>query len=282
MIEVRIRPMTRSDIPGGNRLREIAGWNQTEVDWGRFLDLEPSGCFVACHGDEVVGTVTTLAYEGRVGWVGMVLTDPAVRRQGIGTRLLDRGIEQLERSGVQSVKLDATPMGRPVYVKRGFVDEYEIERWEGTAPEGAKRVLGDMSKPELIQVCRSDRTVFGADRTRLLSSIWSANPAYSAVLHDGSEISGYILGRAGSRAHYLGPWVATSRAAAEKLLDEFLARVPGEKVYVDVCVRNPDARALVEARGFRFQRPLTRMYRGPNDHPGQPERVCGIAGPELG
>ena len=87
-----IRPMTAADIPAGMRLRELAGWNQTEQDWQRFLKLAPSGCFVACVDGRVRGTVTTLDFEKRLGWVGMVLVDPEYRRQGMGTGLLEAGV----------------------------------------------------------------------------------------------------------------------------------------------------------------------------------------------
>jgi hypothetical protein len=39
---------------------------------------------------------------------------------------------------------------------------------------------------------------------------------------------------------------------------------------------------LLKFSGFVYARPLTRMYRGPNDHPGHPESVCAIMGPEFG
>ena len=65
--ETVIRAMTAADIPAAMRLREIAGWNQNEADWHRFLEIEPEGCFVACRLERVVGTVTTLGYEKRFG-----------------------------------------------------------------------------------------------------------------------------------------------------------------------------------------------------------------------
>jgi len=33
---------------------------------------------------------------------------------------------------VPTIRLDATPLGRPVYAKLGFVDEYEVTRYGGT------------------------------------------------------------------------------------------------------------------------------------------------------
>ena len=69
--------------------------------------------------------------------IGMVLVPPEKRRMGIGTALLMHGIEYLEAKGVAAVKLDATPLGRPLYEKLGFVVEYDLalkQRCPGTFP----------------------------------------------------------------------------------------------------------------------------------------------------
>jgi len=281
--------MTVNDVAAGNHLRELVGWNQTENDWLRFLQLEPEGCFVASVDGNVCGTVTTLNYQNRVAWIGMILVDPAYRRHGIGKKLLDTGILYLEEKKVETMKLDATPMGHDLYAQRGFVDEYVIERWEGRAPDspssGDPRPASDLDalkQPGLDRILEADRSVFGADRSALLRSIWRNDPAFSAAVFSGSEVSGYILGRSGARAVYLGPWVAHDRAVAERLFAAFLNRVPGANVFVDVCLENDHARSIVERAGFQFQRMLTRMYRGSNRNPGNPRLVCGIAGPELG
>lgn len=292
MLSATLRLMTEDDLAAANRLREIAGWNQTQADWRRFLALEPEGCFVACVDGQVCGTVTNLNYENRVAWIGMILVDPAFRRHGIGKKLLDKGIEYLETKKVETTKLDATPMGHDLYLQRGFVDEYMIERWEGVAPgrptesQDASQLSnpGGLEPDELKLVLEKDREVFGADRSALLHSIWQDARTFSAAAYCGNEVLGYILGRKGARATYLGPWVARDDLSmmAGSLFDGFLRRVPGAKVFVDVCLENPHARTIVQRAGFKFQRPLTRMYRGTNRHPGKPNLVCGIAGPELG
>ncbi len=277
-----IRKMTAADIPAGMRLCEIAGWNQVERDWQRFLDLEPEGCFVAEQDARVCATVTTLRFQNRFGWLGMLLADPATRRQGLGTRLLEEGCSYLVNAGVETVKLDGTPMGRNLYLQRGFVDEYEIQRWEGRTSTRTGGDLPPMTPSDLDEVCALDREIFGADRSRLLSSIWHENPNLSVVMRRAGGIEGYLLGREGSRARYFGPWVALSRPAAETLMRAILGRFPDQPAFVDMCLRNPEAAAVAQAFGFKYQRILSRMYRGPNNHPGAPHLVYGIAGPELG
>ena len=106
--------MTKLDIPSRMRLKEIAGWNQTAQDWERFLTASPGGCFVAELDGEVCGTATTISYEGRFAWVGMVLVDPEFRGRGLGAKLLARAIEHLDAGKVSTIKLDSTPLGKPL------------------------------------------------------------------------------------------------------------------------------------------------------------------------
>ena len=260
----------------------IVGWNQTPVDWLRFLRASPEGCFAAEVGGAVVGTATTIVYEGRFAWIGMVLVDPEHRGRGIGTRLLDRTIEHLDAAKVPTLKLDATPQGKPIYEKLGFVAEYEIERWKLQRPPGAQTAHTMSGSPNLKRLVRLDREIFGADRSALLQSLHQDAPEFTMVSEFMGNLNAYAWGRKGSRADHLGPWMAQDEPSARELLDEFLRRSARETVFVDVMRENPFARALVRSRGFEFSRPLTRMYRGPNEFPGRPDLLCAVLGPEFG
>ena len=41
-----IRQMRPEDIGDAMRLKQAAGWNQTEQDWVNVMALEPEGCWV--------------------------------------------------------------------------------------------------------------------------------------------------------------------------------------------------------------------------------------------
>ncbi len=280
--EISIRVMTHADIPDGLRLRAAAGWNQTEEDWRRLLELEPEGCFAACEGSSVVGTVTTLRFEKAFGWIGMLLIDPAARKRGIGTLLLHRALAYLQDNGIECARLDGTPMGYNLYLKHGFADEYEIQRWEGISKVETCVGLPAIQETDLNAICRWDGRVFGADRSRLIECLWRRNPDCSAIVQTAGETAGYVLWRPGARAWYLGPCLADSAETARLLIREMLGRVPGKPVFIDVCTKNPWGLKVLDPFGFRYQRPLVRMYRGSHTHPGEPQYVYGIAGPELG
>ncbi|HUU13529.1 MAG TPA: GNAT family N-acetyltransferase [Terriglobia bacterium] len=280
--DMNLRLMTTADIPAGMRLKDIAGWNQTLADWERFMRASPGGCFAAEVGDAVVGTATTIVYEERFAWIGMVLVDPEHRGRGIGTRLLEKTIEHLDALGVPTLKLDATPQGKPIYEKLGFVAEYEIERWKLQRAPGVQATHPAPPPPNLERLLRLDREVFGAGRSALLQSLHHDAPEFTMATGFMGDLTAYALGRKGSRADQLGPWIGRDEASAQELLDEFLRRSARQTVFVDAMRENPFARVLLRSRGFEFSRPLTRMYRGPNNYPGRPDLVCAVLGPEYG
>ena len=274
--------MTTAEIPGVMRLKDLAGWNQTPADWERFLRASPEGCFFVEDRGQVVGTVTTIIYEGKVAWIGMVLVDPDHRGRGMGTSLLVKAIDHLDASDVPTIKLDATPQGRPIYEKLGFVPEYEIERWVLHRPPAAQVASQPSPVPDIDRIVELDYEVFGADRGDLLRSLHLDAPDFTLAVELQGEIVGYALGRGGTRADHLGPWMAWDEPTAWELLDEFLRRSARDTVFVDCLKDNSVARALLRSRNFQFSRPLTRMYRGTNSDPGRPELLCAILGPEFG
>ena len=279
-VTMRMRQMTRRDIPAGMQLKESANWNQTEADWELFLSANSEGCFVSEVDSRVVGTVATIIYEDRFAWIGMVLVDREFRNCGIGRALLQQAIEHLDSRGIPCMRLDATPQGRPVYEKLGFVDEYEIERWR--LKRQAAQTKSGATAPHLGDVLQLDREVFGADRSALLRALSESAPEFVQVLVGQTGVTGYSFGRHGSHSDHLGPWVANDKSGAEQMLDTFLARSARESIVVDCLKSNPWTRGALEARGFELARPLTRMRRGGNIYPGRPEVVCGILGPEFG
>ncbi len=275
--------MEAGDIAFGMALKDLAGWNQLPVDWERFQEYEPEGCFIVrCEG-RPAGTATTIAYEQLFGWVGMVLVHPDMRRRGLGTALLMAGIQYLEQRGVAAVKLDATPMGKELYDTIGFVDEYRLARWQGRGcagplPDG----LRELDLADLDTVAAFDRPIFGADRRRVLRRLLSEPGIRVAGAYVDDELQGYAAIRPGHKALYFGPWLALDGETAERLWQWGLAMAGDAPVYVDVLDPCPHGQALACASGFEQQRELIRMYRGKNVSPGRPDLQCGILGPETG
>ncbi len=279
---VRYREMTRADIPAGLRLCRAARWNQLEEDWRVFLDNSPQGCRVAERDANVIGTVATLPFGDRFTWVSMVLVDPAERGTGIGTRLLEEALGIL---GNACARLDATPAGRPLYARRGFVEECSISRMTATidaAHFAADPRVRPMREEYFDAVLAIDQAAFGADRAFLLHSLFQRAPGYAWVAIEDSAISGYCFGRPGFLYHQLGPVIASNGEIAAAVVAGCLARHHGARVGIDILRHDASWPRWLEQRGFTQERSLVRMYRGENRHAGRASGVYAIAGPEFG
>lgn len=284
-----IRVLGAADLPAADRLREQAGWNQTVEDWGRLLAWEPELSFGAVRDGDVLATVTATRFGGarQIAWVGMMLVDASVRRQGLGRTLLAHALDRLDACGVQTVGLDATPLGKTLYDGMGFSDVYTLRRRRGTVPPVAPPDdprLRPLASGDLPRLADLDASVFfGADRMRVLRDLVSAHAGgcWLAEAADGS-VAGYVLTRPGVGPWYLGPLVARDPSTADALLRRALAPLGGESVVVDTPDPNAEAGRLAERYGFEPQRPFIRMARGRALPEARTGWCYAIAGPEIG
>ncbi len=266
-------------------LRALAGWNQTKDDWMRFLNHQPDGCFIAEWDGQPVGTATTTIYEDKLAWIGMVLVHPDARRCGIGRALLEHCIAFLKPC-VACIKLDATPLGKTLYDTLGFKDEWTLRRWETDATELPVRPMkyrvrrwGD-ADVEPIQVL--DVEAFGLIRWPMVRRMtWQVSRSL-VHLTPKRRINAFGILRKGATAHYLGPVVAESIAAAGPLIKSFLTVLPDRPILWDIPDANIGAVELAKRLGFQPQRPLIRMFLGENKWPGNPQKIFALAGPEIG
>lgn len=300
-MDVVISTMSQRHLDAGLRLSAQNGWNQLEADWRRQLDLEPDACFVAEArdaeaGGQVVGTACACVFES-VAWVNLVLVDQAWRGRGIGTRLMRAVLDHLDGRGVVSIRLDATPLGQPIYEKLGFAVEYTLTRFGGILRErrGEGQTwsggVAEVAVPDdLPEIAALDWAVTATPRGRLLTYMMKHQPEAFHVVRGPEGIIAYAGCRPGARAWQIGPCLrggrfSTCRSvehdACTTLLNAVVARLAGKPVFIDVPDDNGSAAAWATSAGLTPQRPLTRMGRGPRVHE-QIERLWASFGPEKG
>lgn len=290
---VEIHPLKHEHIPFAMELKNIAGWNQTEADWQSYLQLEQSGCFLAQvttpDEDPKAGTATAISYDGKVGWIGMVLVHPSKRNRGVGTVLMEKSIQYLHDNEVPCIKLDATQMGRKVYVPLGFVDEYEVRRYESEKymSEGLFHpMVSDevypISTEHMDALSHWDAEKFGVMRKKVLEHFQQRDPSLCYWVENNGQIRGYMMAHQGYEAYQIGPFVAEDEHVAEALFRQVLKQINGHKVFLDVPVPNADGIRIMEKYRFTVQRSFTRMYLGDNAFKGQPKAIFATSGAELG
>jgi GNAT superfamily N-acetyltransferase len=258
-------------------LSKAASWNQNEADWRLMLGMGRGWGLTLADGTLAASTLV-LPY-GKFAWVSMVLVLPEQRRKGYASRLLRLAIADLENRG-QTPILDATPAGREVYRQAGFRETWGFKRFflkelsHSVAAGEAVREIREADWPEIL---RMDSKAFGSTRESLLRALRQRLPQAALMIGD----EGFVLGREGREARQIGPLVACDEQAAKSLLEHALSAVE-PPLYVDVVDHAPELSSLLEARGFVFQRPFTRMVRGADRAPGNEKAVFLVAGPELG
>jgi GNAT superfamily N-acetyltransferase len=266
-----IRLLTEGDVPATQSLSAAAGWNQTRADWLMLLELEPESCLaLECDG-LLVATTTLICYGSQLAWLGMVLTKGDYRRRGFARLLVAHALEVAGARRVETVKLDATALGMPLYEELGFRAEQPIERWRGRG----SGVLGTAAEygVTLGTMEPIDGDAFPADRSKLLERLMARDAAL--VCEDG-----YLLQRDGAGARYLGPCVARTPAVAEALLKSALAD-RNEPFLWDLLPSNAEAVRLATKFGFERDRRLVRMSRGKKLEEPR-EKIYAIAGFEFG
>ena len=259
MIEIRL--MTIDDLRLGLRLSRQAGWNQTESDWLRFMNMEPEGCFVAELDGCSIGTTTTCIFE-KVAWIAMVLVDKESRGRGVGTKLLKHSLDYLDGRKVKAVRLDATAAGRPIYEKLGFVPEYELARFEGMSRPGKTGPAMTEAVPELFaDMIEFDRRMTGTNRAKMLRLLFEEFPRNTRIVTLNEKIDGFITMRPGANAFQVGPCTATTNSGPA-LLSDALNRCAGQAVFVDIPSGNVHAVKIAGSGGLKIQRRFMRMCRG--------------------
>ncbi len=279
---LEIRRMEPGDIPVGVDLCRLAGWNQTEADWERLLTLSSKGVFVAEYRGIACATASATNYGSRTAWIGMVIVHPDYRRRDIGSSLMRHCIGYLREMGVESIKIDASEQGRPVYLKLGFDDERPLHRYIGRKPDGlevsepARELTAELIEP----IAECDVVAFGSDRSQLLRLL--AAQGQSVAVGTASGIKGYGFARTGAVTSHVGPVVSVDADTASSIVQALMARLPDGPICWDVLPDNVAAKALATSFGFTLQHRFTRMCLGSQAHAGDLSLVFGTAGLELG
>lgn len=279
---IACRQMKPDDIPSGLSLCRNNNWNQLARDWELFFKISPYGCRVASENEKITGSVTTIRYQHAFCWIGMLLVDPAHQRKGIGKQLLNEALAILKNE--ETVKLDATPAGRELYLQLNFEDEYPLMRMQ--AITGATGLTHSPAMPlqknELVRLCEADEIIFGANRESILHWLWQGAKEYAFIVKENNSMTGYCLGRRGYKFSQIGPVIADNIHYAKHLVMAALSNCEKQPVILDTSVDDPEWIEWLKGIGFTEQRTFIRMYKGVNRFPGIPGKQYAIAGPEYG
>lgn len=255
-----IRPMRPEDVePAAELLRRGEfGERLPFFDWA--LTQPTITPYVAVAGDRIVGTGVASAH-GITGWVGVIFVAADVRGGGLGRRITRTVIDELEARGCRSQILIASPLGRPIYERDGFLPLGQQIRFtiDGMPPDGGPDAgIRPFEAGDLEDLLALDRYATGEDREAVLRSIVS--PATTFVALDPANIVRAYLARA--------PWRGGALIALEP--DDALALLEIRRhstgisgmAGAGVLASNSVGRERLRAAGWLEERGGVRMIRG--------------------
>jgi len=283
--ELQIESLAPAHAEGVAHLSVEAGWNQVATDW-RLMLAEGRAFGIRDASGRWIASALVLPLGPAISWISMVLVTRPARRQGLGSRLLQRCLGEIEAQGV-AAGLDATELGRPVYLPLGFRDVYPISHWR--AEPGPRRAvdapLGVKVRPagpeDLVRIAVCDQARSGFARSHILQRLLSRAPALARVAEraDGA-LAGYALGRNGHSAMHIGPVVADDAAIGLALLSSAMAAAE-QRVILDVPDQQDAVRQWLTEQGATAPRTFMRMLRGHCPAVEDAGAIFALAGPEL-
>jgi hypothetical protein len=185
-------------------------------------------------------------------------------------------VDWLRDGGADTLLLQATAQGRPVYEQLGFVAEGAYRMWSVPPSRRLRRRDGHrgvrpLRASDLDAVLALDRAVTGENRTLALRGAWASG---GFALDDG-RLRGYHLHTPWGP----GPTVAADPDAGLALIDA--AQRPDESVRVGVPEANEPAVDAMTQRGYEEVAGTERMRLGPEVR-WRPDLVFGVFNPFWG
>jgi GNAT superfamily N-acetyltransferase len=277
-----IRTMRPDHAEAALHLSEEAGWNQTIADW-RFMLGQGHAVGVWEPDCGWVASSLTLPLGPDLSWISMVLVTRRQRRRGFGTKLLQRCIDSVREKGAVP-GLDATEIGRPVYLPLGFEDVYTISRWRLDGPISSETppagtAIRPMGPDDLDPVIAFDAQHTHMQRGATLHYLLGLVPNHACLAEANGKLVGYALGRPGRTATQIGPVIADNATVALALSARMTAL--GGSAILDVPDAHRDLADWLRGHGAIRERGYTRMTLG--RFPGLEDvgSIYALAGPEL-
>jgi GNAT superfamily N-acetyltransferase len=205
-------------------VEETSRADHAEGFWRLIYDAGIAHFTAARHGQGIIGCGALIRYPLHA-WIAFMAVKPSLRGRGIGRTILDRLMVEARSLGIETVRLDATNWGRPLYLGCGFKDEYRVLMYE-LLPTASADYLGpmDVSISNVLHgwCLEMDREAFGDDRSTLLREV---------VARGGKVLTAGKVGYGILSDKKIGPIVAESLEAATAIARQ--ARVLGaRRVYV--------------------------------------------------
>jgi ribosomal protein S18 acetylase RimI-like enzyme len=253
--------MTAIDLSAAHALTDGIRWPHRLLDW-RQAFRHGEG-LVAERDGRIVGTGLRWRWGPRHATIGLVVVAPACQGRRIGHRLMTGLLDGLADC---SVLLHATPNGRGLYERLGFVRIGELRHHQGTAKPtpliglDTGWRLRPATEVDLAALQTLDAAARGMRRDALVEELFRDAEATVVLDHDGGA-RGFAMLRRFGRGHAIGPVVAPDDEGAKALIAYLSGLNAGRFTRIDIDFDSGLAEWLESIGLLRVDAPTT-MLRG--------------------
>ncbi|MBM7770517.1 GNAT superfamily N-acetyltransferase [Actinokineospora baliensis] len=243
---MHVRELSTTDLRPCLALAADREWPHEDRKWEFLLDVGQGYGIVDQSGDLVASTILTTS--GDLAAISMVLVASKYARQGLGTRVVRHAMAQAEGT---TVHLHATPTGRPLYERLGFRSLAKVDACTGALNAEPSERTKVAAQDDLAAILAFDKVVFGADRSNVLSGLFTFASRVRLV-ERGGELVGYAASwRPGTtmESTIIGPVVAADPADARALIADLAIDAAGP-VRVDIDDKHPELGQWLTERGL--------------------------------
>jgi hypothetical protein len=192
--------------------------------WELFRDGKICYFIVATYKDKIIGCGAVVPYQS-LAWIAWMAVDPKIQGKGVGYEIMRSLMEYAIESGCGTLKLDATDIGKKLYSKFGFKEEYRVKWYEIPSQEIPNHYNGvEISISNTIPnwCLNLDRIAFGDDRSQLLKHLLNNGGQIITVENEGYG----ILWK-----NRIGPIIAEDVAIAKNIA-KYASNIGAERIYV--------------------------------------------------
>lgn len=230
---VSLREMRAADLTAAHALSLAVHWPHRLADWQ--FAFERGAGIVAERDGELIGTALYWRWGPAHATLGLVIVDPRCQGRRIGLHLMQAVLGQLDGA---SVLLHATPEGRGLYERLGFVRTGEVRQHQGTALPAPLVALGEgwrlrpSDHNDVFSLIQLDARGRGMPREQLIPELLAQ--ADTVVLDHEGQARGFAMLRRFGRGLAIGPVVAPDVEGAKALIAHLVGLSAGKFVRIDV------------------------------------------------
>jgi hypothetical protein len=241
-----ILPFEKSDL---SHLEDLQpeGWNIPLKIAFEFY-LSSSLCFPIKYtiNQKLIGVGASIRYYS-TAWLGHIIVHKAFWKQGIGRKITQHLIEDIDSGIYSTISLIATPMGKGLYEQFGFETDSSYSFFRGGNFEPSLNLPQSYQSQYKDQLLAMDKFASAENRGQLLES----HLEMCRIFVENDELKGFYLPKLGE-----GYICALTKEAGQALLAERamdFAVIPDDHLEgIDLFLQN----------GYTLFRTATRMFKG--------------------